>query len=139
MIDTHCHLNSAKDFPDVSMALAEAAAAGVDRVIVVGVDLEDSKRALDIAEKFESAYAIVGHHPNYAASYSASELSEFETLLEHPKVVALGEIGLDNHWNYATKEQQIRCLRDQLDLASALSVPVVFHCREAYPEFLDLL
>lgn len=139
LIDTHCHLNDAKAFPDPEQTIEEAREAGVDRLIVVGVDAEDSERALELADRHEGVYAIVGWHPNYTASYSDSGLSEIESMLSHPKVVALGEIGLDLHWEYATLDQQRRALFDQLDLAARSDMPVVFHCREAYPLLLDIL
>ncbi|MFI5384488.1 MAG: TatD family hydrolase [Fimbriimonadales bacterium] len=139
LIDTHCHLNDAEAFPDPAATLAEASAAGVTRVIVVGVDAEDSRRAIDLAERYDGVYAIVGWHPNYTARYSPEGLEQIAGMLGHPKVVALGEIGLDFHWQYATLEQQRRALFDQLDLAERTHVPVVFHCREAYPALLDIL
>jgi len=139
LIDTHCHLNDSKAFPDPDSTLAEAHKAGVARVIVVGVDAEDGSRAIELAERYEGVYAIVGWHPNYAANYTPAGLQRIEAMLRHPKVVALGEIGLDLHWQYATLEQQERALCDQLELATEAGKPVVFHCREAYPELLDIL
>lgn len=139
LIDTHCHINDAKAFPDPALTIEEAREAGVDRMIVVGVDAEDSRSALALAERFDNVYAIVGWHPNYTARYTSEGLAEIREMLGHPKVVALGEIGLDFHWQYATLEQQERALLDQLALAEELDKPVVFHCREAYPRLLDLL
>jgi len=139
LIDTHCHLNDAAAFPDPASVLEEAKQAGVTRVIVVGVDAADSQMAVDLAERFDSVYAVAGWHPNHSESYSAEGLRLIEAMLEHPKVVALGEIGLDFHWAYATRENQERALFDQLYLAGKASKPVVFHCREAYPALLDIL
>lgn len=139
MIDTHCHLNDREAFPDPSLTLTEAQEAGVDRVIVVGVDAESSRGALDLAEQHEGVFAIVGWHPNYTSSYTSKDLNQIETMLEHPKAVAIGEIGLDFHWQYATREQQDRALFDQLGLAAATGKPVVFHCREAYDALLAIL
>lgn len=139
LIDTHCHLNDSEAFPDPAAAIAEAAEAGVTRLFVVGVDAEDSRRALELADRFDGVYAIVGWHPNYTTSFSSEGLAEIREMLSHPKMVALGEIGLDFHWQYATLEQQERALYAQLDLAEELEVPVVFHCREAYSRLLDIL
>jgi TatD DNase family protein len=139
LIDTHCHLNDAKAFPEPGAFLIEARMAGVERVIVVGVDAEDSKRAVDLAERHDGVYVVAGWHPNYTSNYTPEGLKEIEILLQHPKVVALGEIGLDFHWQYATLEQQERALYDQLELAEATDMPVVFHCREAYPKLLTVL
>lgn len=139
LIDTHCHLNDAKAFPDVAASLAQAQSARVDRVIVVGTDAEDSKRALELADRYEGVYAIIGWHPNYTAKYTPEGLKEIEEMISHPKAVAIGEIGLDFRWHYATREQQDRALFDQLDLAASTGKPVVFHCREAYPALLEIL
>ena len=139
LIDTHCHLNDTHAFPVPAKAVAEALDAGVERLVVVGIDTESSSLAVELAEQFEEVYAVVGWHPNNAASYSSSELVELRRLLAHPKTVALGEIGLDYYRDHASREDQIECLIDQLDLAQELAVGVVFHCRDAYGDLLDLL
>ncbi len=137
--DTHCHLNDEDAFPDPEAAVREARDSGVDRLVVVGVDTESSQKAVVLSERFENIWAVVGWHPNMAANFSLAELSRIEELAQHPKVVAIGEIGLDFHWTYATLEQQRLALEAQLDLAEKLNRPVVFHCREAYPELLTVL
>jgi len=139
LIDTHCHLNFPDAFPDPAGEIAYAKEQGVERLIVVGCDIESSRRAVELADRFAEIYAVVGFHPTYTAHYTREGLREVEEMLGHPKAVALGEIGLDYHWDYATPEQQFAALRDQLDLAVSLDMPVVFHCREAYPDLLDLL
>lgn len=139
LIDTHCHLNDQHAFPVPEMAIAEALEAGIDRLIVVGIDTKSSRLAVEIAEKFEAVYAVVGWHPNHASDYKPEELVEIREMLSHPKVVALGEIGLDYFRDHATREDQYKCLMDQLDLATETGAKVVFHCREAYPDLLDLL
>lgn len=138
-IDTHCHLNDEKAYPDPVADIERALVAGVEVVMIVGVDLAGSLRAINIAAKSEGAYAIIGHHPNYAQNYTPSLLKEYEKMLAHPKVVALGEIGLDYYRDHATPEQQKACLNGHLDLAEATGKPVVFHCREAYEDLLSLL
>jgi len=112
---------------------------GVERLVVVGVDLETSQLALDLAERFEEVYAVVGIHPNHSADYKPDWIGALRTMLAHPKAVALGEIGLDYHWDYATRTQQYDSLADQLKLAAELACPIVFHCREAYEDLLDIL
>lgn len=139
LIDTHCHLNDEKAFPDPAAELAACAAAGVEKVLVVGTEPEDWDRAITLANRFEPVYAIVGWHPNYTANYDPSTLAGLERLLGHPKFVALGEIGLDYHWDYAPHEIQFRALRDQLALGKRLGKPIVFHAREAYSDLLDVL
>lgn len=139
LFDTHCHLNLADSFPDPAPFFERARVAGVTSFALVGLDPESGLRAVQMTQESESVYAIVGRHPNYSHQYNRSELEQYRELLAHPKAVALGEIGLDYHWDFATKDQQMRCLIDQLDLASELEIPVVFHCREAYGDLLTLI
>ncbi len=139
LVDTHCHLNDAEAFPDPGVVVAEASAAGVSKLIVIGVDLPSSRLAVELSEEFDGVFAAVGHHPNYASSYEESELTDFDSMLHRAKTVALGEIGLDYHWDYATRAEQERCLRDQLNLARQHKKPLIFHCREANKDLLAIL
>jgi len=139
LIDTHCHINFPDKFPDPALAIREAVAAGVERLIAVGCDPITSRSAVELADRFEAVYAVVGWHPTYTKDYTPESLVEIEKMLCHPKVVAIGEIGLDFYWDYATVEEQMRALYDQLDLAARTEIPIVFHCREAYPQLLDIL
>ncbi len=139
MIDTHCHLNDEEHFPDPAVAIDHAKAAGVDKLIIIGVDFEAGRRAIEIAEAHEGVYAAVGFHPNYTGAYQTNDLKELAELLKHPKVVGFGEIGLDFYRDAAPKERQYRALADQLDLAEDLGKPVIFHCRQAYEELLGVL
>ncbi|HMS54624.1 MAG TPA: TatD family hydrolase [Fimbriimonadaceae bacterium] len=139
LIDTHCHLNLEDAFPNPGETIREAVEAGVSNMIVVGIDEASSRRAVRLADDHKEVYAVVGHHPNSAATFSTNDLVWIENLLAHPKTVALGEIGLDFHWDYATPEQQQFSLNAQLDLAVHLGMPVVFHCRKAYRELLQVL
>ena len=139
LIDTHCHLNFPDKFPNPSEAIDEAKRAGVERMIAVGCDPASSRHAIELAERFPEVFAVVGWHPTHTKDYTRESLDEIEQMLAHPKVVALGEIGLDFHWDYATPEEQHVALFDQLDLAARTQMPVVFHCRDAYPQLLDIL
>lgn len=139
MIDTHCHLNDREAFPEPERIVDEARAAGVVALIVIGVDLESSAYAVELAERFSDVFATVGHHPNYAQSFNDQALQAYAEWLKHPKVVGLGEIGLDFHWDFASPEQQSTALAAQAELARSWGGPTVFHCREAYPELLRWL
>ncbi|MCG9894863.1 MAG: TatD family hydrolase [Fimbriimonadaceae bacterium] len=139
LIDTHCHLNDPQAFPDPAKAIREAVDAGVSDLIVVGIDLEWSRRAVELAETHPEVWAVVGRHPSHAHEAQPGELTELERLARHPRCVAVGEIGLDFHWDFSTPEQQHRVLADLLDLAETVEKPVVFHCRDAYPDLLDVL
>ncbi len=139
LIDTHCHLNFPDKFPDVAATVEQAKLNGVDKLIVVGCDTQSSRRAVELADQFDSIFAVVGWHPTYTKDFTQESLGEIQELLDHPKVVAIGEIGLDFHWDYATPEQQRVALDAQLDLADRSGLPVVFHARDAYPQLLDIL
>ncbi len=139
LIDTHCHIHDREKFPEPGVAVEEASRAGVERIVVVGVNPEDWENAIELAERFEQVFAIVGWHPNYTADYAPGSLNELVRIMAHPKVLALGEIGLDYHWSYSPRETQLRALRDQLELAADLGRPVVFHARDATTDLLDLL
>lgn len=139
LVDTHCHLNDLKAFPTPEEAIQEAKEAGVDRLVVVAVDNEWSRLALELAEKFDGVYAVVGWHPSHSAEFKPSDLEIIREMALHPKCVAIGEVGLDFYWDHATREQQEACLHPHLDLAEELEKPLVFHCRDAYSELLTLL
>jgi len=140
LVDTHCHLNDVEAFPDPDRAIEEALAAGVGRLIVVGVDPTSSELAVEIAERHPSrVFATAGWHPNYAASFDEAGLDRIVALMERESVVALGEIGLDEHWDFASPAQQDRALCAQLEIAADFGKPIVFHCREAYPRLIDAL
>lgn len=139
MIDTHCHLNDQEAFPNPQQAIQEALDAGVRQLIVIGIDEEWSRIAIELADQNAEVFATVGWHPTSAAKYDPKRLTEIHKLAQHPKCVAIGEIGLDFHWDFSSPAQQFACLNDHLDLAQQLDLPIVFHCREAYPQLLDLL
>ncbi|HEY0867736.1 MAG TPA: TatD family hydrolase [Fimbriimonas sp.] len=139
LIDTHCHLHDVESFPDPGEEIRKAREAGVERIVVVGVQPSDWTAAVALADRHEEVYAVVGWHPNYTAAYERGSLEGLAEFLRHPKVLALGEIGLDYHWDYAPPSIQRQALDDQLELARDLSVPVVFHAREAYSDLLDAL
>jgi TatD DNase family protein len=139
LIDTHCHINDPKSFPDPAEAVAHAAELGVDRLIAVAVDEGWSRNAVALADQFPGVYAVVGWHPTSSPQYRREGLATIRDLAQHPKAVAIGEIGYDFYWKTASREEQDQCLADHIDLAEELGMPVVFHCRDAYPELLGWL
>jgi TatD DNase family protein len=139
LIDTHCHLDSDPYLNDLEAVLSRAAVAGVSRIVTVGVDLESSHRAVSLADGHPGISAAVGVHPHHAGSCGAEDLAELETLTRQPKVVALGEIGLDLHYDYSSFDQQLECFSRQLALARSLHLPVIIHDREAHLEVLEIL
>lgn len=136
MIDTHAHL-AALDGPDE--AVERAAAAGVGRILTVGTDVEDCRRALALAERHEGVFAILGIHPHEAGTARDADLAELRELLRHPKAVGVGETGLDWFRDYAPRDDQRRLFAAQLELAAELGKPVVIHTRAADEDTLGAL
>jgi TatD DNase family protein len=134
LVDTHAHLQ----FPDyegkVGDYLARASAVGVEQVITIGVDAADSAKGIELAQQFDQVYATVGLHPHDAKA-GIAELPQIKTLANQPRVVAIGECGLDYYRNLSPATEQEQMLRAQLELAGELGYPVVFHVREAYADF----
>lgn len=134
LADTHCHLNFESFDIDRSAVVARAQAAGISRILNPGVDLPSSQSAVRLAGSFEMVYAAVGVHPNDAQSWNQGSLAELKELAKQPKVVAIGEIGLDYYWERTPASLQRAILEDQLDLAAALGLPVIIHVRDKSPE-----
>jgi len=131
LVDTHAHLTMREFAADLSAVLERAAAAGVDTIVCVGVDLESSREAVELASRHPQVVAAVGVHPNESAELPAEWLAELRSMARMPGVVAVGEIGLDYYRQRAERERQLWLFRAQLDLAGELVLPVVVHNREA--------
>ncbi len=131
IIDTHCHLDQPQFDRDLDDVLERAAAAGVKRIIDPGVDLASCRKALGLADRYPEVYVAVGVHPNDCSDFSSSTLAELRELAAHPKVVAIGEIGLDYYREQVPHEMQRKVLRDQLGLAAELDLPAILHSRGA--------
>jgi len=146
LTDTHCHLYFEayrNDLPDV---IHRAVDQGVFRVLVPGIDLQTSRQAVELAEQFPMVYAAVGVHPNSAETWTQGTTAELRRLAAHPKVAAIGEIGLDYYREQAPSGKQQEVLERQLTLASSLGLPVVLHFRNTseqeracIEDLLDLL
>ena len=139
LIDTHCHFNHEK-LSDIDACLRRALEAGVERAIVVGYDLESSRRAVKLTQDHPGVlYAVVGVHPHDAKTWNGEIESELRSLSDNPAVVAIGETGLDFHHDFPPRDAQEIAFRAQMKLAQEVELPVVIHCREAYPETLLIL
>jgi TatD DNase family protein len=136
VIDTHAHLTSLEDADEAVECAAEA---GVARILTVGTDVEDCRRALELAERHEGVFAILGIHPHEAGTATAEDLAALQDLLGHPKAVAVGETGLDWFRDYAPRDDQRRLFAAQLDLAAELGKAVVIHTRAADDDTLAAL
>lgn len=140
MIDTHCHLHGKEYTEDLDAVLARAAEAGVDRVVLVGVDPDDTRKAIAVAEQHpEEVFIVAGVHPHEAKIWSPEVRADLAGLLQHPQVVAVGEIGLDYHYDFSPGDKQREAFLGQLELSRETGKPVVIHCREAYDDLMQIL
>ncbi len=139
LVDSHCHLDLDSYRNDLETVLKQAAAVGVSRIVTVGIDLESSRKAVALAGLHPGISAAVGVHPHHAGTCEVDDFAALEVLSRQPKVVALGEIGLDLHYDYSPFKQQVECFSRQLELARTLRLPVIIHDREAHAEVLEIL
>ena len=139
MIDTHCHLDDEQFDADRAAVVARAAAAGVEAMIALGTTAASSQATVRIAETFASVYAAVGIHPNSCAEAAPGDWDAVVAMLDHPRVVALGETGLDRYWDHAPIELQRDYFDRHLRMSQARDLPVVIHCRDAWADMLPML
>jgi len=128
--DTHVHLNSER-YEDVELIVQNAIKNGVKKMVVVGYDLQTSLKAVEIASVYDFVYAAVGIHPSEVKNAKISDFEAVERLLDNNKVVAIGEIGLDYHWDKDNKEEQKDFFIRQIKLAHKYNLPIIIHSREA--------
>jgi TatD DNase family protein len=139
LVDTHAHLDEEAFDADRHDVVARAAAAGIWRMVTIGTTADTSRRAVEVAGQFAEVYAAVGIQPNYAAQAKAGDWEVIESLVAQPKVVAVGETGLDRYWDYAPFDVQIDYFQRHLALSQRLNLPFVVHCREAETETVEQL
>jgi TatD DNase family protein len=128
VIDTHAHLTA---LDNADEAIERAVEAGVTRILTVGTDVNDCRNALELSERHEGVFAILGIHPHEAGAATPPDLDELRDLLAHPQAVAVGETGLDWYRDHAPRDDQHRLFAAQLELATELEKPVVIHTRAA--------
>ena len=139
IFDTHAHYDDECFDEDRFELLDEMLASNVSGIINCGCTVESSKTSITFAEKYPQIYAAVGIHPQNAAEESADALEKIEQLAKHEKVVAIGEIGLDYHYDYTPKDMQIEYFEKQILLAKKLDLPVIVHDREAHHDCVEML
>lgn len=139
-VDTHCHIQFDDYGLDPEASIKNAALVGVDRLLCVGCTLEDSQAAVKMAQAHKNIWATIGLHPHEAHHYvnNGEALAKFKALATQDKVVAIGECGLDYYYNHSPKEAQMELLRFQLELAQEHDLPLIFHVRDAFDDFLAL-
>lgn len=139
MIDTHVHLNVTPLYENIDEHLFEAEQNGVKIFLVVGFDHETIATAIDLADRYPSIYLALGFHPTIAHQLTEEDYQKLETYLDHPKVRALGEFGLDSHWNSDTIDIQTKSAHRQIEMAKQRDLPVVIHMRESHEAMLDIV
>lgn len=139
LFDTHVHLNVQQFGEDRDEVIKRAREADVKYMVIVGFDRETIPLAIEIAEADENIYAAVGWHPVDAVDMTDEDVNWIEELSSHPKVVALGEMGLDYHWDKSSKDVQKEVFRKQIKLARKVKMPIIIHNREATEDIVKIL
>lgn len=139
LIDSHVHLNHEKFDLDREYIIKNLEKNGIELVVNIGADLESSIQSVDLAKKYSNIYAVVGVHPHSAKDVTGETLEAIRALTRREKVVAIGEIGLDYHYDYSPRDIQRQVFIDQIKLAKELDMPIVVHSREADEDTLAIL
>ena len=137
--DTHAHYCDRRFDEDRDELLCSMQDAGVSLILNAGSSLRSSKQSLELADKYSFIYASVGVHPHDAKSMTDETVGELEVLLQHPKAVAVGEIGLDYHYDFSPRDVQKKRFREQLELARRINKPVIIHERESLTDTLGFV
>ena len=138
-VDTHCHLDFNRFDEDRNAVVARAGDAGVTRIVVPALDLDNCNAVLELTEQHDGVFAAVGVHPNSSAEWQPSDIDRIRKLAQHPKVVAIGEIGVDYYWDKSPKAVQHAAFSAQMELAAELDLPVIIHNREASEDTVALM
>ncbi len=133
-IDTHCHLDEDAFTQDCAETIARAVDAGVVAMVAIGITLDSCRRVIELSERYPQVYATVGLHPNYVSAAQPDDWKQIVELAKSPKVVGLGETGLDKYWDHSPLDLQAEYFDRHLELSQQLNLPFVVHCREAEPE-----
>lgn len=139
LIDTHAHLNDKRFDRDREQVIYQCRDEGVVCIINAGTDVSSSIKSISLAGKYSFIYATVGVHPHDAKTMDENSIEVLSALARKDKVVAIGEIGLDYHYDFSPREQQKEAFRKQLNLARELNLPVVIHDREAHGDIMEIL
>ena len=139
LFDTHVHLNAEQFEEDLTEVIERAQEAGVSNMVVVGFDRPTITKAMELVEEYDFLYAAVGWHPVDAIDMTDADLEWIESLAAHPKVVAIGEMGLDYYWDKSPKDIQMEVFRKQIRLAKKVKLPIIIHNREATEDTVSIL
>jgi TatD DNase family protein len=124
---------------DLDEVITRAGDSGVSTIITIGIDLKSSRQAVSLAEKYPGVFAAVGIHPQESRGVNKEDIEKIAEMAKHPRVVAIGEMGLDFYRHYSPRENQLPVLRWELEVAERVGLPIVVHCRQAQVEMLAVL
>lgn len=139
LIDSHAHIQDRQFSQDQEQVMQRAAAAGIGKIVCVGYDYETSREAVELAHKYEQVYAVIGVHPHDAKTLTADIISKLYALAKDPKVVAIGETGLDFYRDLSPRDLQRQAFVEQIKIAAELYKPIVIHDRDAHQEVIDII
>lgn len=139
LIDTHVHLNADHYDEDLDEVIERAREAGVSHFVVIGFDNKTIDRTMELIDKYEDVYGVIGWHPVDAVDCRDEDLARIEKLSSHPKVVGIGETGLDYHWDKSPKHIQKEIFKAQIALAKRVNLPLIIHNREATGDVVEIL
>jgi len=138
-IDTHCHL-SKKDYNDIDLVIKENIKVSINKMIISGCEIDSVDEAIEMTKKYDIVYATIGYHPDQASIIVDKDINNLENLLKsNEKILGIGEIGLDYHYDGIDKEKQKKLFAIQLKLAEKLDLPVIIHSRDASKDTIDIL
>ncbi|MBV5105591.1 TatD family hydrolase [Mammaliicoccus sciuri] len=139
LIDTHVHLNADQYDEDLQEVIDRALEEGIDRMFVVGFDTNTIERTMKLIDQYDFIYGIIGWHPVDAIDCTEERIQWIEKLSKHPKIIGIGEMGLDYHWDKSPKDIQKEVFRKQIALAKRVQLPIIIHNREATQDCVDIL
>ena len=139
IFDTHAHYDDSRFDEDRDELLKNLLSTNISYIINCACDYNSCLKTLSMAEKHKNLYAALGFHPHEAESLTESDFQKIKALFSHEKVIAVGEIGLDYYYDFSERDIQIKVLRKQIELANELSLPVIFHDREAHEDTMNIL
>ncbi len=139
LVDSHCHLDDTKFYLDRAQIINRLKDDGVDFVITCADSIESSKKILLLADKYSNVFASAGVHPHNAKEYNEESSKKIISYINHKKVVAIGEIGLDYHYDFSPRDVQLDVMLKQIKIAEKYNMPIIFHIREAYDDFMSIL
>lgn len=139
LIDTHVHLNADQYEGEVDAVIERAKENGVEKFVVIGFDRKTIERTMELIEAYDEVYGVIGWHPVDAIDCTDEDLEWIESLSNHEKIVAIGEIGLDYHWDKSPKDVQKEVFIKQIELAKRVNLPIVIHNRDADEDTIHIL